>query len=111
MAPNRQPDAAAVAYFGKGLIMSAEAFFFGSREAYARIPVPCHLYALGKDIPMCDMNAYLLRENDRELVMESVETMEDRQGRLHLSNIFGEEKLVSARFHLIENNAIFLKPV
>lgn len=60
---------------------------------------------------MCDMNAYLLQKDERVLVMESVEAMVDQKGGLHLSNIFGEEKVLDARFHAIENNAIFLKPV
>ena len=64
-----------------------------------------------KGRPMCDMNAYLLQEGERILVMESVEAMEDRQGNLLMSNIFGEEKMLPVRFHAIENNAIFLKPV
>lgn len=60
---------------------------------------------------MCDMNAYLLQEDDRVLVMESVEAVENQKDGLFLSNIFGEEKTLNARFHAIENNAIFFKPV
>ncbi len=60
---------------------------------------------------MCDMNAYMLQEDDRVLIMESVEVMVDQKGSIRLNNIFGEEKLLNARFHAIENNTIFLKPI
>jgi predicted RNA-binding protein len=57
---------------------------------------------------MCEMHAYLKKAEDPILVMESVDTMVAEGDRIRLSNIFGEEKELAARFLSIENNRILL---
>jgi predicted RNA-binding protein len=43
---------------------------------------------------------------EAELVMESVETVEKAQGRVQMSNIFGETLSVAAVFKAIRDNRI-----
>ena len=57
---------------------------------------------------MCDMNAFLVNNGSQEMVMESVEKVERDGDRIRLSNIFGEEKTVTAVFEAIRENKIYL---
>ena len=57
---------------------------------------------------MCEMHAYLKKAEAPVLVMESVDTMIADGDRIRISNIFGEEKELAARFLSIENNQILL---
>lgn len=62
---------------------------------------------------MCEANAYLIknRENEKELIMESVDKIEPEEGGLLLINIFGEQKFIKAKIHsmsLVDHN-IYLK--
>jgi predicted RNA-binding protein len=59
---------------------------------------------------MCEMHAFLVDGDRREMVMESVETVERVGGRIRLSNIFGEEKTIEAVFEAIRENKLFLAP-
>ena len=56
---------------------------------------------------MCDMTAYLVGKNGQEKVMESVERAERSGDRIRLSNIFGEEKTIEARFEAIRDNTLY----
>jgi len=58
---------------------------------------------------MCEMHAYLVKAEDNVLVMEAVDTMVAEGDRIRVSNIFGEEKEIAARFQSIENNRILLR--
>jgi predicted RNA-binding protein len=46
---------------------------------------------------MCEANAYLLKDGREELFLESLDTVEPDEGRLRLTNIFGEQKFVNGR--------------
>lgn len=60
---------------------------------------PTHQYrcARGNDT-MCEINAYLERQGEDELLLELVERVEAGEGGLRVVNMFGEEKVVSGRF-------------
>ena len=46
---------------------------------------------------MCEANAYLAKERDEELVLESVMILRPENGQIYLQSIFGEQKRVKAR--------------
>jgi len=47
---------------------------------------------------MCEANAYLLKEGKEELILEAVDILEQvEEGKIRLSNIFGEQKLLDAK--------------
>lgn len=50
---------------------------------------------------MCEANAYLLRDEKEQLIMESVDKVEPEEEGLRLVNIFGEQKFVKARIHAL----------
>jgi len=58
---------------------------------------------------VCEINAYLIEENDEQLIMESVERVEPDGQRYRLSSIFGEEKTLDARFYAYSANRIVFK--
>jgi predicted RNA-binding protein len=60
---------------------------------------------------MCEATAYLLGDNEPTLVMEAVDTIEPEERGIRLTNIFGEQKLLTARIHSLSlvDNKIFLK--
>ena len=67
-------------------------------------------YKEGKK-PMCEANAYLIRENEKKLVMEAVDTVEPEGDGIRLVSIFGDQKFLKAHIHslaLVDHN-IFLK--
>ncbi len=62
---------------------------------------------------MCEATAYLLRDGQEEMVMESVEILEPEDGQLRMTNVFGEEKKLKARitgFSLVDHK-IILEPL
>lgn len=61
---------------------------------------------------MCEANAYLLKDDKEELVMEAVDVIEPRGEELYLKSIFGEQKFLRARLKttsLVEHK-IILEP-
>ena len=47
---------------------------------------------------MCEANAYLLKGGKEELILEAVDILEhDEDGKIRLSNIFGEQKVLDAK--------------
>ena len=60
---------------------------------------------------MCEANAYLLKEDTAELIMEAVDTVEPEGEGLKLTSIFGEQKFLRARIHSLSlvNHKIFIK--
>ena len=46
---------------------------------------------------MCEASAYLLKEGQEELILESVDVLENENGEIHMINIFGEQKRLKAR--------------
>jgi predicted RNA-binding protein len=53
---------------------------------------------------MCDANAYLERDGAEELLLESVDLVEQDGDEAKLINIFGERKTVRARLKLFDNS-------
>jgi len=53
---------------------------------------------------MCDANAYLIRDDAEELLLESVDLVEQDGDEVTLINIFGERKIVRARLKLFDNS-------
>ena len=53
---------------------------------------------------MCDANAYLVREGVEEVLLESVDLVQLDGDEAKLINIFGERKIVRARFKLFDNS-------
>ncbi|HID29482.1 MAG TPA: CooT family nickel-binding protein [Desulfobacterales bacterium] len=60
---------------------------------------------------MCEANAYIIRDDEEELVMEAVDTVEPENGGLRLVSIFGDQKFMRARIHalFLVNHKILLK--
>lgn len=62
---------------------------------------------------MCEANAYLIDGDNKQLIMEAVDTVEPDEGGLKLLSIFGDQKFVKATIHslaLVDHN-IFLKEI
>jgi len=53
---------------------------------------------------MCDANAYLAKDGAEELLLESVDLVEQDGEEATLINIFGERKIVRARLKLFDNS-------
>lgn len=62
---------------------------------------------------MCEAKAYLLREGQEELVLESVDVLEDREEGVHIVNLFGEERFLKARVKSLSlvDHKIILEPL
>lgn len=60
-------------------------------------PQPGTKPALKGGFEMCEHNAYLIRDGEEELVMESVDIIIPEEEGVYLQNIFGEQLLVKAR--------------
>ena len=60
---------------------------------------------------MCEANAYIMRDDEEELVMEAVDTVEPENGGLRLVSIFGDQKFMRAHIHalFLVNHKILLK--
>ena len=46
---------------------------------------------------MCEASAYLIKDGRQELVLESVDVLENEDGEINMINIFGEQKRLKAR--------------
>ncbi len=60
---------------------------------------------------MCEANAYLISDNDKQLVMEAVDTVAPEKDGVRLISIFGDQKFIKANIYslaLVDHN-IFLK--
>ena len=53
---------------------------------------------------MCDANAYLVKGDAEEMLLESVDLVEQDGDEVRLVNIFGERKVVRARLKLFDNS-------
>lgn len=61
---------------------------------------------------MCEANAYLLKDGQEELLMESVDKVVFKEDGVFLENIFGQQKTVKARIRemaLVEHRIILEK--
>ena len=62
---------------------------------------------------MCESSAYILKDGKEELVLESVDLLENKEGEIMLINMFGEQKTVKAKvkaLSLVEHK-IVMEPV
>ncbi len=48
---------------------------------------------------MCEANAYLIKEEEPELIMEAVDVIEPEEDGIKLVSIFGEQKFIRGRIH------------
>ena len=60
---------------------------------------------------MCEANAYLIKGEEEEMIMEAVDTVEPEDDGLKLTNIFGEQKFLKAHIHSLSlvDHKVFLK--
>ena len=60
---------------------------------------------------MCEASAYIVRGNEKTLVMESVDSVEPSEDGLMLVNIFGEQKFVKGHIYSLSlvDHKIFIK--
>lgn len=62
---------------------------------------------------MCESSVYILKDGKEELVLESVDLLENRQGEIMLVNMFGEQKTLKAKvktLSLVEHK-IIMEPI
>lgn len=62
---------------------------------------------------MCEAAAYLLRDGQEELLLESIDILECEEGQIKLVNIFGEQKKIKAKVKALSlvNHKIILEPL
>ncbi len=62
---------------------------------------------------MCEAHAFILKEGKEEKVLENVDLVELEGDDVKLTNIFGEQKSLKARFRLYKNSEqkILFEPV
>ena len=60
---------------------------------------------------MCESAAYLLKDGKEEMVLEGVDLLESREGRVRMVNIFGEEKEIEGQVKVLSlvDHRIILK--
>jgi predicted RNA-binding protein len=60
---------------------------------------------------MCEANAFVFRNGEEELLLESVDLVEpEEEGRIRLVNIFGEQKIIKGRLksmNLVNHKILF----
>jgi predicted RNA-binding protein len=61
---------------------------------------------------MCEANAYLIGDEEPELIMEAVDVIEPENGGLKLTSIFGEQKFIDGNIHSVSlvDHKVYLKP-
>ena len=62
---------------------------------------------------MCEAAAYLLKDGQEELLLESVDQLETGNGEVKMVNIFGEQKEIRAKIKLLSlvDHKIVLEPL
>ena len=60
---------------------------------------------------MCEASAYIVKDGQEELILESVDTLENEEGEIFMVNIFGEQKRLKARIKTLSlvNHKIILE--
>ena len=61
---------------------------------------------------MCESTAYVLRDGKEELILESVDLLENKEGLVRLVSMFGEEKTIKAKVKVLSlvDHKIVLEP-
>ncbi len=62
---------------------------------------------------MCEATAYLLKDGQEELLLESVDQLESGHGEVKIINIFGERKEIKGKIRLLSlvDHKIILEPL
>ena len=62
---------------------------------------------------MCEAAVFVVREGKEDLVMESVDILEDNQNHIRMIDIFGDQKKLRARIKSLSlvDHKIILEPV
>ena len=62
---------------------------------------------------MCEAAAYLLKDGEEELLLESVDLLESEGSQIKMINIFGEQKEVKAKIKTLSlvDHKIVLEPL
>jgi predicted RNA-binding protein len=62
---------------------------------------------------MCESTAYILKNGKEELLLESVDILENMNNHVKLVSIFGEEEIVAARVKTLSlvDHKIILEPL
>ena len=62
---------------------------------------------------MCESTAYILKDGKEELVLESIDVLENQEGQVKLVSMFGEEEKIKARVKTLSlvDHKIILEPV
>jgi len=62
---------------------------------------------------MCEAAAYLLKDGQEELVLESVDLLESEEGQIKMVNIFGEQRKIRAKIKALSlvDHKIILEPL
>lgn len=60
---------------------------------------------------MCEANAYLIKGEEEEMIMEAVDTVEPEGDGIKLTSIFGEQKFLKASIYSLSlvDHKVFLK--
>ena len=62
---------------------------------------------------MCEAHAFVLKDGKEELVLESVDLLENKKGEIMLINMFGEQKTVRAKIKALSlvEHKIIMEPI
>lgn len=62
---------------------------------------------------MCEASAFLVKDGKEELILESVDTLENFENEVKMINIFGEQKSLKARVKTLSlvDHKIVLEPI
>jgi len=62
---------------------------------------------------MCEAAVYMIQEGKEDLVMESVDILEDNQNHIRMIDIFGDEKQLKAKIKTLSlvDHKIYLEPL
>jgi predicted RNA-binding protein len=62
---------------------------------------------------MCEASAFLVKDGTEELILESVDTLENLENEVKMINIFGEQKSLKARVKTLSlvDHKILLEPI
>ena len=62
---------------------------------------------------MCESTAYILKDGKEELLLESVDVLENMDDHIKLISMFGEEEIVEARVKALSlvDHKIILEPL
>lgn len=62
---------------------------------------------------MCESNVYILKDGREELVLESVDVLENQEGQVTLVSMFGEKEKIRAKVKKLSlvDHKIILEPL